>query len=439
MEILATRADADPRFRMKWRYVAVGCLSFALLLLAPALASQELVDRKLYVELPQGIASPAWLAELLRAAIGERGGPILVGSKAEADAVLSTRLAPGEGGSGEAVAALADLLAGEGSSPAVSRTYPLASLDSAELIATLVRPLAEEVVAALPALPQRVRNVESVRTVEKFTTVERAKGVRVVLRGPPGARLAFSDGGKVVIGDSGVYVLEEVPQNSSIVLMVSATGYHDTKRSFRVDTEDAAFDLEPEAFEKWGVWLGWTSSLLPTRLELSLGLPPRHLEAGLGFLVSLGGSIWYGSDGLNSSDRITLPAFVQPDLSLSVQVLPEDWPLRLWLGASVLTRFDWEDGFGWSKRLRVAFQAPLALEFWFNRSIALRAELAPMAFVGEPWEYSSYNSGNQTTEHRRVIEPQGGNWTYDAYPLGTGTGLWYFQYPVMTVAIRVAF
>jgi hypothetical protein len=332
----------------------------SLTALTTKLAAQDLVDRKLFVEKPTGFGSSDWLAEIIKTAIKERGGPLLVRRAADADAVLTLDLGFAPGGAVTASVCLRDLLASEGSPPTLSKTYALGSNDSGSLIDELARPLAEAVVGVLPPLPQRILRLETVRTVESVSTIERARGARVGLRGPPGALLIFSDGKTATVGTDGVYDFGELPQNTDIVLTVSATGYHDTRRSFRVGSGDEVFELKPEAFERWGASLSWLAdgSAMPRRLELSMGIFPRRLEASLGLLAYLNNS----------------PIELQPDLGLAAQVLPEDWPFRIWIGLRAIARFGkGEPGFG--------LQTPLAAEFWLARGIGLRVEGSPISMI----------------------------------------------------------
>lgn len=412
-------------FRLRPRRLA---MSLGLCLLVASLSAEDLVDRRLFIEAPSGFPSPSWVSALVAEAVRAGGTPLVVDDPAEADAILSLAFVAAEGAGGQAVATLRDLA--PGSQPATSR-FELSSSDSSELIDRLALPLASAIAKALPPVAQRLRFEETLRTVEKVTMLEQARGVTITLRGPPGAMLRFPDGRSAKVGADGHYAIADVPQDSSIVVKVRAPGHYETERGFRAGSADETFELVPLPIPRLDLRLGAFTGIpnlesVLNDFELVYGLQPGHLGLGLGARIHFP---VFGDQGGR-------PFFVQPRLSILYQFLPPDWIVGLRAGASLHTRYNFDQAVS---RVFAGLEFPLSVELKFGHGFAVWLSSSYAIYFGDPFIDTNKDSDGNFFPISG-FDIAGGPNLQSFQELAPGSGwAWMANYTVQRMGLTISF
>jgi hypothetical protein len=173
------------------------------------------------------------------------------------------------------------------------------------------------------------------------------------------------------IDPDGRLVIEDVPQNSSLVFSLSSRGNYVTPMQFRVQSDDAIFKLAPKPIERWYVGL-----------DVILGyMLPYHLRVGYGAIpgrLDLGGDLSFvyikGVDNIGDQGVI-IPGVgehhLDPGIFASFQLLPPNWYVKMKVGLEASARFELLRGFAPVDDYYAEIAAPLSFEFWLGRHLAL--------------------------------------------------------------------
>lgn len=377
----------------KYFLLAMACLTIAF-----SSFSQELVERRVFIEskttektIDQYFQS--FVIEILKTEALSLNTIILVESKDAAD-ILLTFIYNKTDSSLSYTLNLNDLIQ---NSASFTYSDTIKNYSDELFLENIKNVFFQKTAKAIVKIPQKIREELTEKTVTQIEYKDTSSGISAIIFGVPKTKLYFYDGTIKEIPESGKLELKDIPQNTDLVFTAKNILYFDFPSETHLGYTNAEIKIAQIPIPRFsisssiGIPLGidWTLEYLV--LPEGLSIQAHYLNTAYPQLFSIAQT----SDGSNTYTTPTVHS-QKIELSANYNFFKANDFFQFKLGGGFYTMLDtYENTTEWSKVIPIAITTDLKPEFHFFREFSIYLSWKPSLILfsrGIPSNLLVYNS-----------------------------------------------
>jgi len=373
-------------------------VTFLYFLLLSNAFSQELVERRLFIESKSNENAvdqyfQSFTLELLKTEALALNALVLVDAKKDADVLLTFTYTKANSNLLYTLE-LVDLIQSSNSftySDTIKSYLDEAFLENIKIV------FFQKTAKAIVKIPQKIREELTEKTVTQIEYKDTSTGISANIIGVPKTKLYFFDGTIKEIPENGKLELKDIPQNTDLIFTAKNNFYFDLPSETHLGYTDTEIKIAQIPIPRFSI----SSSIgIPLGIDWSLEylVLPEGLTIQAHYLNTAYPQIFSISQTSDGSNTYTTPTVHSQKIEFSANYnffKPNDF-FQFKLGAGFYTLLDtYKNETQWSKVVPIAFTTDIKPELYFFREFSIFLSWKPSLILFSraiPTDLLPYNS-----------------------------------------------